>query len=317
VPIIAEDVGEMTVYQRTPPWLLPTPQYHDDVSDGMQWLFDHMPNYARWYRFWLFRRDGVDGALPYLRADPTWNGPENSAGPENDELREILTDYTLEQAEGDDELASKLIPDYPPGGKRPLRDTGVWIEALRRDNVQLVDNPIVEITPTSIITEDGTETEVDVIIYGTGFQANHFFTPIEFVGRDGTSLNDRWQGDPRAFKGITVPNFPNLFIVYGPNTNIVVGTGIVFFTECEVRYIMQCLGLLVTNGYDAMEPTEQAHDSYNEFIDQGNLLRAWGAPNVRSWYKNAAGRVTSVWPGTHHEYWEETRQVAAEDYIFS
>jgi 4-hydroxyacetophenone monooxygenase len=317
VPIIAEDVADMVVFQRTPPWLLPTPLYHEDVSDGMHWMFQHMPYYARWYRFWLFRRDGADGALPYLRADPEWNGPENSASPENDEFRQILTDYTLEQAGEDTELASKLIPDYPPGGKRPLRDTGVWIDALRRDNVHLVDNPITEITAGSVITADGTEHEIDVLIYGTGFQADHFFTPIEFYGKDGTSLNDCWQGNPRAYKGITIPNFPNLFVTYGPNTNIVVGTSIIFFTECEVRYIMQCLDTLASNGASAMECRKDVHDTYNEVIDKGNLLRAWGAPNVRSWYKNEAGRVTQNWPGTHFEYWQETRTVNAADYIFT
>jgi 4-hydroxyacetophenone monooxygenase len=317
VPIIADDVGSMVVFQRTPPWLLPTPLYHEDVSPGMQWLFDHMPYYARWYRFWLFRRDGVDGALTYLTAEPGWNGASNASSPENDQLRQVLTDYTLMQAEGDEDLASKLIPDYPPGGKRPLRDTGVWIEALRRDNVELTNNPIVEITETDVRTEDSTEYDVDVIIYGTGFQADHFFTPIEFFGRDGTSLNERWQGNPRAYKGVTVPNFPNLFMTYGPNTNIVVGTSIIFFTECEVRYIMQCLQTLVSNGARSMECREGVHDAYNERIDAYNLLRPWGTPDVDSWYKNAAGRVTQNWPGTHHEYWEETRSVDEDDYIFA
>jgi 4-hydroxyacetophenone monooxygenase len=317
VPIIANDVGSMVVFQRTPPWLLPTPLYHADVSPGMQWLFDYMPYYARWYRFWLFRRDGVDGALTYLTAEPGWKGVRNASSPENDQLRQVLTDYTLMQAEGDDALASKLIPDYPPGGKRPLRDTGVWIEALRRDNVELTNNPIVEITETGVRTEDGSSYEVDVIIYGTGFQADHFFTPVEFYGRDGTSLNDRWQGNPRAYKGVTVPNFPNLFMTYGPNTNIVVGTSIIFFTECEVRYIMQCLQKLVANGARSMECREDVHDAYNERIDAYNLLRPWGTPDVNSWYKNAAGRVTQNWPGTHHEYWEETRTVDEDDYIFA
>ena len=102
---LGETDDNLTDDQRAPPWLLPTPLYHEDVTGGMKWLFDHMPYYARWYRFWLFRRDGVDGALPFLTADPAWNGPENAASPENDQLREIMSQYILAQAEGDTDPA--------------------------------------------------------------------------------------------------------------------------------------------------------------------------------------------------------------------
>lgn len=316
VPEIAPDVGEMFVFQRTPPWLLPTPDYHSDVTEQTRWLLKHFPFYARWFRFWIFRRDAADGALPFLYGDDAWNGPANTVGKDNDVLREAITEYILAQVEGHPDLASKLIPDYPPGGKRPLRDNGVWLDALKQDHVHLETTPITEITKDGLVLEDGRKVEVDALIYGTGFHADHFFWPIEFVGRGGVSLSEHWAGNPRAYKGISVPGFPNLFCLYGPNTNIVVGSSIIFFSECEVRYVMGCLKLLLEKGHAAMDCKKDVHDAYNEFIDAENAKRAWGAPNVKSWYKNAEGRVTQNWPGTHHEYWGITRAPDPADYEY-
>ncbi|MDX1581388.1 MAG: NAD(P)/FAD-dependent oxidoreductase, partial [Alphaproteobacteria bacterium] len=163
---------------------------------------------------------------------------------------------------------------------------------------------------------DGTEYEVDVLIYGTGFQADRFLSPMEFVGEGGKTLEEVWSDGPRAFKGITVPGFPNLFMLYGPNTNIVVGSSIIFFSECEMRYIMGCLKLLLEEGHNAMQPREDVYRAYNAFIDAGNKETAWGAPYVRSWYKNADGRVTQNWPGTHLGFWEITQAPDPDNFEF-
>jgi 4-hydroxyacetophenone monooxygenase len=138
-----------------------------------------------------------------------------------------------------------------------------------------------------IVTKDGKEYAVDVIIYGTGFTASSFLAPMKFKGRGGRDLHAQWDGDPRAYLGITVPNFPNLFVMYGPNTNIVVNGSIIFFSECEIRYIMGCIETLLREGYAAMEPKQDVHDAFNERVDAATRLMAWGAPQVSSWYKNA------------------------------
>ena len=148
VPIIAEEVGSLTVFQRSAPWLLLTPDYHTPVPDGQRWLFTHLPYYAQWYRMWLFRRDAADGALPFLFADKGWNDRRFSVGEGNELLRTELTAYIQEQLADRPDLFEKSVPDYPPGGKRPLRDCGVWLEALKRDNAELVTTPITEITET-------------------------------------------------------------------------------------------------------------------------------------------------------------------------
>ncbi len=314
VPAIAGDVGSMVVFQRTPPWLGPTPDYHEAVGEGQKWLLKQVPFYAQWYRFWLFWML-TDGIYPMVQSDPAWNGPNSVSAP-NDMLREMLT-MCLKAQTGDDEtFFRKCLPTYPPGGKRSVRDNGVWIAALRRPNVELVTDPIAEITPNGVKTKDGKEYDVDVIIYGTGFHASSFLAPMKFKGRDGVDLHEQWDGDPRAYLGITIPNFPNLFVMYGPNTNIVVNGSIIFFSECETHYIMGCIELMLRKGYAAMEPKRDVHDAFNETIDAGNAGMAWGSPQVNSWYKNAKGRVTQNWPFPLVDYWDRTRTPNPSDFVF-
>ena len=131
----------------------------------------------------------------------------------------------------------------------------------------------------------------DVIIYGTGFYASRFLTPMKVVGRDGVDLHKQWNGDARAYMGITVPSFPNFFMMYGPNTNIVVNGSIVYFSECETQYILECVKLLLEDGHGTMDCRPEVHDAYNVRIDEGNRQMAWGASAVNSWYKNDNGRV--------------------------
>jgi 4-hydroxyacetophenone monooxygenase len=201
-------------------------------------------------------------------------------------------------------LLAKATPHYPPGRKRMLLDNGNWLVALKRDNVDVVTDPIREITPHGVTTQHGGTYDVDVLIYGTGFQASRFLFPMAVKGRDGADLHAHWNGDPRSYLGITIPGYPNLFCLYGPNTNIVVNGSIVFFSECEVRYVMGCLGLLMQNGYAAMDCRRDVHDAYNEEIDQGNRGMAWGT-------------ITQNWPFTLLEYWNRTKAPNPADYVFT
>jgi 4-hydroxyacetophenone monooxygenase len=153
-----------------------------------------------------------------------------------------------------------------------------------------------------------------VIIYGTGFNASKFLTPMTVTGRDGLDLHEHWAGDARAYLGVTVPGFPNLFCLYGPNTNIVVNGSIVYFSECGVRYILDCLRLLLDSGHKALDVRKDVHDTFNEGVDAENALMAWGVSNVNSWYKNDHGHVAQNWPFTLLEYWERTRRVQPDDY---
>lgn len=315
VPRIAPHCGELKVFQRSAPWLLPTETYHQPMSPAELWLFREVPFYARWYRFFLFRTRAVDGLLPFLYSDPDWSGPPGTIGAANETLRANLIEALKEQAGDDAQLLAKLIPDYPPGGKRPVLDDGAWISTLKRDNVHLLTDRIARVVAQGVVTEDGTRHEADIIIYGTGFKADQFLVPMQVIGRDGVDLVRHWGGEPRAYKGAVVPGFPNFYCLYGPNTNIVVGSSIVYFVECQLRYIMGCLKLQLEKGYQTLECRKDVMESYNLRIDALNRQRAWGDPSVNSWYKNSTGRVTQNWPGTHREWWEETLAPDVNDFL--
>jgi len=305
VPEIAPKVVHLEVFQRTPPWPIPGPTYHDDVPEGKKWLLEHVPYYDKWYRFFLFWML-TDGLYEMVRADPAWSGGDGAVSEANAGLRALLEQALAAQAPDRPDLLATVTPAYPMGGKRALVDNGVWMEALKRDNVDLVTTPIARVTPEGVETKDGVSHPADVLIYGTGFHASRFLWPMRIVGRGGKDLNDVWKGDARAYLGMTTPGFPNLFMIYGPNTNIVVNGSIIFFSECSVRYIVGCLKLMAETGADAIEVKPEVHDAFNAKVDAANALMAWGAPQVSSWYKNATGRVSQNWPFPLVDYWTAT-----------
>jgi 4-hydroxyacetophenone monooxygenase len=314
IPEIAPVVGELVVFQRTPPWLAPTPDYHQAVGDGRRWLYDHLPAYSEFNRFCIFWQMG-DGGLANVRVEEGWTSDDGgSVGAANDVVRQMLGMYLDAEFADRPDLLAAVRPAYPPGSKRMLRDNGVWAGALKRDNVRLVTSGIREITPTGIVGADGSSYDVDVIVYGTGFHASKFLTPITVRGRGGMDLHEGWAGEPRAYLGITVPGFPNLFCLYGPNTNIVVNGSIVYFSECGVRYILGCLRLLLSSGHAALDVRRDVHDRFNEDVDAENRRMAWGASTVNTWYKNASGRITQNWPFTLLEYWQRTLRPDPGDY---
>ncbi len=313
IPVVAEQTAQLLVFQRTPNWLAPTADYQDAVSSRQRRLFQELPAYAQWSRFWLFWRN-AEGMLPLVQVDPDWEPKDRSVGLMNDMLRQMLTAYLEVEFADRPDLLEKVVPQYPPSAKRMLRDNGVWARTLKRDNVELITEPIAEITPRGVRTRDGVEHEVDVIVYGTGFQASRFLMPMRVTGRGGIDLHEQWHGDARAYLGITIPGFPNLFCLYGPNTNIVINGSIIFFSECEVFYILECLRWMLASGVRAIDVRTDVHDEYNQRIDAGNRARAWGASTVNSWYKNEHGLVTQNWPFSLLEYWQQTRTVNPSDY---
>jgi len=314
VPEIAPRVAHLEVFQRTPPWPLPGPTYHDAVPEGKKWLLEHAPFYGKWYRFWLFWTL-TDGFYEAVKADPDWTGGPEAVGEVNAGLRAIIVASIAAQAADRPDLMEKIVPAYPIGGKRALVDNGVWVKALKREHVDLVTTAIARITPNGIVTSDGAEHPADVIIYGTGFQASRFLWPMRIVGRDGVELHDAWNDDARAYLGMTAPGFPNLFMLYGPNTNIVVNGSIIFFSECSVRYIVGCLKLMAETGAATLEVKSKVHDAFNARVDAANNLMAWGSPHVSSWYKNATGRVSQNWPFPLVDYWNATVAPNPDDFV--
>ncbi len=313
VPEIARTAGEVVVFQRSPPWLAPTDDYHETVGEGKKALLEHFPFYDKWYRFYLFWTM-TDGVYEAVKVDPAWNGPEGTISEAGAMLREMLVMKIAEQTGDDTTLHEAVVPRYPFGGKRALRDNGVWIGALKRPNVSLVTQPVTAVSEAGVVTADGAEHACDVLIYGTGFKASQFLTPMKVIGRDGADLHQVWGGDARAYLGMTMPGFPNFFMLYGPNTNIVVNGSIIFFSEASVRYVVGCLKLLADRGASTIEVKPEVFEAHNRRVDEANALMAWGVEGVSSWYKNAKGRVAQNWPFPLVEYWERTRAPDPAEY---
>ncbi|TDC85727.1 NAD(P)/FAD-dependent oxidoreductase [Actinomadura sp. 7K507] len=312
VPAIAEQVEHLTVFQRNPPWTLPTPRYMDEIEEELLWLFRNVPYYARWYRFLQFWTS-VEGRRRFVEVDPDWT-KEGSVSEANEVLRVALTDHLTAQFADRPDLLPHVVPAYPPGAKRLLRDNGSWARTLKRDDVALVTDRISEFTEDGIRTADGALHELDAVIYSTGFTASEFLSTMRVTGTGKRDLHEFWDGDARAYLGITVPHFPNLFCVYGPNTNLVVNGSTVLFTELAVEYIVKAVESLVRDGDAALDCREDAYLGYNDAVDAENKRMAWGAAEVSSWYKNSKGRVSQCWPFPLLDYWTSTRTLTPEAY---
>jgi 4-hydroxyacetophenone monooxygenase len=313
VPRVAEQAARLVVCQRSPQWARPSPDYHREVSDGTRWLLHHLPFYAAWYRFGLFWRFG-DGLHRSLHIDPDWPHPERSLNRTNERHRQEIASYIEAELDHDPALIAKAMPDYPPFGKRILVDNG-WFRTLRRDNVDLETGAIARITPTGIELASGATIEADVIILATGFKAAGMLGDVAVAGRGGQTLEQQWGADdPRAYLGITAPGFPNLFFLYGPNTNLGHGGSIIFHAECQVRYVMACLAQMLERGAASIECRREVHDAYNARIDAAHAKMIWTHPGMQTYYRNAAGRVVTNSPWRLVDYWWMTRAPDLADY---
>lgn len=290
-PQIAPRVKHLTIFQRSPHWARRNPLLFAKVSDGLKWGLKNIPFYTKWWRFQLLYATS-DGMLPHLRKDPNWPEPETSLNAFNKGIREQLIADMREELGGDEELLAKVTPSFPPYGKRMLRDSK-WFSTLTRPNVDLVTGPVGKITATGVVDKDGVEHPADVIILATGFKAQAPLFPMEIVGTRG-SLRDVWgDDDPRAHLGITVPDFPNLFILYGPGTNGGHGGSAVFNSECQVRYTMLGIRELIEREATSLEVKREPFDAYQAEFDAEHEQLVWSHPGVTNWYRNKAGRVVT------------------------
>lgn len=313
VPTVIDQVQQVTIYQRSAQWARPIPGYHDAISDGAQWLMQHVPYYAGWFRFTMLWRYG-DGLLPTLRMDPAWEHPERSLNRSNDRHRQQMTDHILAELGDRPDLVEKCLPDYPPYGKRILLDNG-WYRAITRPNAELVTDDIARITADGVETVDGRHRPADVIVLATGFKVSLMAARLNITGRDGRNLADEWaDDDPRAYLGITMPGFPNLFVMQGPNTGLGHGGSAIFQAECQARYIAGCLVAMREKGVEAMEVHRDAMDDYVARVDAEHQGMIWSHPGMSTYYRNAKGRVVSVMPWRLVDYWAMTHDPDLENY---
>ncbi|MBS0577910.1 MAG: NAD(P)/FAD-dependent oxidoreductase [Proteobacteria bacterium] len=312
VPEVAKIASKLFVFQRSAPWMLPNPLYHEAVSTQFRWLVQHVPYYARWFRFLIFY-PGSDGILPAIRIDKSYPHPERAVNALNDQYRAGLVEYMRHQVNGNLALLEKVTPKFPFMGKRMLQDNGSWLRALQQPNVELICEGVTQIDETGIVASSG-HYDVDVIVYATGFHATKFLWPIEIVGRGGKNLAEAWGDEPRAYLGITVPDFPNLFCLYGPATNLAHAGSIIFHSECQVRYATACIQALLENGVKAMDVKPEVHDDYTRRLVAELETLVWSHPAADSWYRNKSGRVVTTSPWRLADYWKWTRSPDLTEY---
>lgn len=315
-PAVAQVAEQVTIFQRSAPWLRPSPTLRQPVGDGERWLLNNLYQYRAYYRYSIFLPRLV-GNLPAATVDPDFNPDEVSVSAANDALRQQLTEYLLDQAGDDAELAKQIVPDYPPAAKRIIRDDGTWVATLKRDNVRLVSQAVTKFDETGAYLNDGEHVEADIILLGTGFAAADFLTPMHVTGVAGKDLHETWGIDASAYMGMTLPDFPNLFLMYGPNTNTVIHGNLVFFLECQAHYIADAARVLAENDKTALNLKPEVFQAYDERVVAESAQRTWGWSKTNSWYMNAEGRSTIMWPHPTREYWEGTREVNPQDYNLS
>jgi 4-hydroxyacetophenone monooxygenase len=313
-PALVDKVSHLTVFQRTPHWAMGNANYHREIADGQKWALRHIPLFSQWARFLIFwaASDAFHGTL---HIDPQWDQPALSLNKDNHKMRENILAYMARELEGDEELMRKCTPGYPPYGKRLLRDNH-WFRMLKRPHVDLVTEPISHITEKGVVTSDGTLHEVDALVMATGFHASRLLWPMEITGRGGKTIREVWgDDDPRAYKGMTVPGFPNLFVIAGPNTILSHGGSAIFHTECQVTYILQALREMVEKDIATLEVREDVHARYNALVDDRHRNMVWAHPGVTSWYKNKHGRVTMTSPWRLVDFWRLTHEFEPSDFM--
>jgi 4-hydroxyacetophenone monooxygenase len=317
-PTIAEQVDHLSIFHRTPQWIIHNPMYHAKVPAGDAWAMRHLPFYGRWFRF-IMMYPGVGLGTDRLRSDPAYDdGSGHAINEVNAQRREVMTEWMSSLLEGHPDLIEKSIPGYPAGGKRMLQDNGSWLHCLKRPDVELVRTAIDRIVADGIVTVDGTFHAADVICYATGFRHNEFLAPMAIYGRHGISLREQWGDEPSAYLGITVPNFPNLFCLYGPGTNLAHGASLFFHSECQMRYTMDAIRQVLAEGAQTIEVRKDVHDEYVARHQEEIGQMVWSHPSItHSHYKNPDGKVFTLSPWKMETYWEWTKAAHMDDFVVS
>ncbi len=301
----------MVAFQRRPQWLFGVPGYLSPFPPEVAWLDRNFPYYTNFMRL---RTLGTGKAFWRLtEIDPDFDDP-HTVSPLNKTTREASLAFLEDKLGDDPELLATMTPTHPPWSARAVMvDTDYCVlDAIRRDNVTLVTDGIRRIDETGIETLDGTHHDVDVIVYATGFQASDYLFPMTVTGRGGRTLEELWKvGGARAHRFCMMPGFPNLWSVYGPNTNGGLGPGA--FHELVTRYALQCIERLILDDKRAIEPTEAAYWRYNEDVDERNSRKVWSDPRALSYYWTEHGRSAVMCPFTgpeiftllRHPPWDE------------
>ncbi|HEX4338399.1 MAG TPA: NAD(P)/FAD-dependent oxidoreductase [Polyangiaceae bacterium] len=296
VPSIAGLTLRLHVFQRTPSWVIPKADYVYPAA--VRAAFRRVPGLLKLNRY-----------LMYWLLEPRFAA--FSSGSRLSAWFEKQVRKYMEEQIPDPSMQKKLIPDYPPGCKRILI-SNEYLPALQRPDVEVVTEHIERIVPDGVVTRDGRTTKVDTIVLATGFEATRFLVPLSVVGPSGVKLEDVWQNGAHAYLGMTVSGFPNLFMLYGPNTNLG-HNSIIFMVECQARYVAEMVSELAKGGARSVEVRAERMAAYNDAIQARLSDTVWNA-GCSNWYKTDEGKHTNNWPHFTVDYWWRTRHLKRDDF---
>lgn len=298
VPEIVPQVTSLSLFQRSAAWVLPKPDR--PFYRWEQTLFRKLPAWDRLYRYLIYWKN-ESRALAFTRFN---------------NLLDIFAWQAKRFAKGqvrDPKKLRHLIPDYRIGCKRILISND-WYPAVDQPHVDLVTRGIERVVEDGVVTTDGTLHRLDALIVGTGFAASEFLSPMEITGRNDVSLNQAWAHGSEAYKGITVSGFPNLFMLYGPNTNLA-HNSIVYMLESQVQYVLSCIRTLQAEPGVAMDVKPDRLRDFSATIQEKLQTSVWES-GCHSWYLDKNGKNTVNWPGFTFSYRNATRRVNPDDYEF-
>lgn len=300
IPIIAQQVKKLIVFQRSAPWIAPKPDFK--FTNFIHWLGKSFPFILRLYRWLLYLV--LEYFVVYLTIKQN-----TIAG----KLVSAFLNFQRERIIKDETLKSILKPNYEVGCKRILISNDYY-PALQLPNVEVVAQDIKEINQNQIITKEGGEYPVDTLIFATGFDTT-LLSSIKIVGLNNQLLQEKWQDGAEAYKGIMIPGFPNLFMLYGPNTNT--GTqSIIFMVECQVNYILSCIKMMQKKSQKYLDVKPDINSEYNEKLQVAAGQTVWNS-GCSSWYKTKTGKIVNNWPFSTVRYWLTTFQANPKDFNFS
>lgn len=311
VDACVDQVAHMTVFQRQPHWVAPRRRASDDVPAYRRWLGTRLPYYANWIRLKSYWGTS-DNNYPVILHDEQWAAEHLSISPANDVLLQMCLDYIDRVFGAGSDLARKITPDFAPYGKRIIRDPGGYYAALAREHVDVEAGEPARVNEAGIVTADGRQLDLDVIVYATGYYLD-FLSTVDIRGRDGRKLIEEWGDSPRAYRGGMVPGFPNLFISSAPNYSPGHGAGHNFGVEVMVHYVMECLQLMALREATTLEVTQRAYEDYVARIDETMAGTVWRhTPSAHTYYRSG-GRIVISFPYRLVDFWHDHRAPAEED----
>lgn len=298
IPQLAREVSHLAVYQRTPPWIMPKPDYA--FSERAKRIFERSPLLARLFRSFIYCRMELQGLG--FTVEPRLQSAIGALGR-----------WWIRKQVQDPALRELVTPKYTPGCKRILIANNYY-PALQQPNVEVIPCGIREVTERGVIGEDGVERELDALVYATGFRLSDLLTPLRVRGLGGVELNESWRAGASAYLGTTIAGFPNLFMLMGPNTGLG-HNSMIFMIEAQVDYALACIRAGEERGAAYADVQPDAQSAFNDKLQRRLRQKVWSS-GCKSWYIDETGRNRTLWPGFTFEFWLRTRKVKAEDYSF-